>query len=170
MAHGISGCVEAPLQLCMTVFLIMKEILDVPWVPKVVYNTVEDSFNNNVPLYNIAMWTLFFSVGDILKCALMTNIFNVYIGQIRSASIFMKYITLAAGHLPFFCHVLCFRVLAYSMMIIYIHTWSPLPIFLIWLCNIVIGKYLDMKPAFRDADIQNNIEYVKHQVKISINK
>lgn len=100
-SHSITGCIEAPIQLIMTSFLIMKGIIDLPWEEGMRYSQVTLSFNNQLPLTNIPMWTLMFSIVDILKCSLMTNVFNVYIGHISNMKDIKKYINLIGGHLPF---------------------------------------------------------------------
>ena len=67
VAHGISGCIEAPIQLITTVFLIMRGLLDVPWTRKLTSTSISLGFNNQVDVANIPMWTMIFSVFDILK-------------------------------------------------------------------------------------------------------
>ena len=69
----------------------------------------------------------------------MTNVFNVYIGQITSGKVWWSYLNLCGGHIPFFLHAIVYRVLAFSFIVTYLHTVSIIPFFLIWLCNIVSG-------------------------------
>ena len=139
VSHSISGCIEAPFQLILTSLLIMLGVLPVPWKEGIGTNGITDGFQNEIPLTSIPMWTLIFSVMDILKCAVMINIFNVYVGQLRDMKTFKHYINLVGGHLPFFVHAICFRVLSFTFIILYLNRFSVLPIFLVWLANIIIG-------------------------------
>ena len=139
VSHSISGCVEAPVQLVMNTFLVMKGILGIPWWKTTETKTATDAVGNEFTFYSIPLWTLIFSIIDILKCTVLTNIFNVYIGKISSWAIFKKYVNLIFGQLPFFLHAILFRVLAYSFLIIYLNYSAIIPIFCIWLSNLVIG-------------------------------
>merc|ERR1719369_2408620 len=46
---------------------------------------------------------------------------------------------LVGGHFPFFFHAVCFRVITFSFLCIYLDNLAILPLFLIWLSNIIIG-------------------------------
>ena len=84
--------------------------------------------------------SVFFTGIDMIKCGIMVNIFNVYIGQVDSIKTFKYYVNLAAGYVPFFVHNICLRVLAYAYFAIYLNDkiiW--IPVFLIWLLNLTIG-------------------------------
>ena len=96
----------------MNTFLVMKGIIGIPWYKSSQLMTATDAVDNEFYFYSIPMWTLIFSVIDILKCTVLTNIFNVYIGKISSWAIFKKYVNLIFGQLPFFLHAILFRVLA----------------------------------------------------------
>ena len=50
-----------------------------------------------------------------------------------------RYLNLVAGHFPFFFHAICFRVITFAFLFIYLGTKAFIPIFLIWLSNICIG-------------------------------
>lgn len=139
VSHSISGCVEAPIQLVMNSFLVMKGILGIPWWKTTETKTATDAVGNEFTFYSIPLWTLIFSIIDILKCTVLTNIFNVYIGKISSWAIFKKYVNLIFGQLPFFLHAILFRVLAYSFLIVYFNYGAIVPIFCIWLSNLIIG-------------------------------
>ena len=139
VSHSISGCIEAPFQLILTSLLIMLGVLPVPWKEGISSNGITDGFQNEIPLTSIPMWTLIFSVMDILKCAVMINIFNVYVGQLRDMKTFKHYMNLVGGHLPFFVHAICFRVLSFTFIILYLNLFAAGPIFLVWFFNIVIG-------------------------------
>ena len=139
VSHSISGCIEAPFQLILTSLLIMLGVLPVPWKKGIGTNGITDGFQNEIPLTSIPMWTLIFSVMDILKCAVMINIFNVYVGQLRDMKTFKFYINMVGGHLPFFVHAICFRVLSFTFIILYLNMFAVLPVFLVWLANIIIG-------------------------------
>ena len=139
VSHSISGCVEAPIQLVMNTFLVMKGILGIPWWKSTETKLATDAVGNEFTFYSIPLWTLIFSIIDIMKCTVLTNIFNVYIGKISSWAIFKKYVNLIFGQLPFFLHAILFRVLSYSFLVLFLNYSSIVPIFCIWLSNLVIG-------------------------------
>ena len=144
VSHSITGCIEAPIQMVVTLFLMMKEVLPLPWDKAWHRSLITDSKGNELDLYIPAV-TLVFSIMDMMKCAVMINIFNVYIGQLESSSGFKYYANLAAGHLPFFLHSICLRVFAFAFFMIYLNErifWVP--IILIWLSNLLIGKRLGL--------------------------
>ena len=142
VSHSITGCIEAPIQMVVTLFLMMKEVLPLPWDKAWHRSLITDSKGNELDLFIPAV-TLVFSIMDMMKCAVMINIFNVYIGQLESSSGFKYYANLAAGPLPFFLHSICLRVFAFAFFMIYLNErifWVP--IILIWLSNLLIGKRL----------------------------
>merc|ERR1711970_51142 len=140
VSHSITGCIEAPFQLIMTSWLIMKGVLDIPWRTNLVnVDSLTDRFENQIPAFSIPMWTLCFSIIDILGCSIQINIFNVYIGQLRDFKSAKRYLNLVGGHFPFFFHAVCFRILTFSFLLIYLDTKAGIPLFLIWLSNIIIG-------------------------------
>ena len=61
MSHSISGCVEAPFQLVMNTFLVMKGIIGIPWYKSSQLMTATDAVDNEFYFYSIPMWTLIFS-------------------------------------------------------------------------------------------------------------
>ena len=163
VSHSISGCVEAPIQLVMTSFLVMKGILGIPWWKSPTSHTFQDTAGNEVNFYSIPLWTLIFSIIDILKCTVLANIFNVYIGKISSWGIFKKYVNLICGQLPFFFHAIIFRVLAYSFLVTFLNEIAVVPIFMIWISNLVIGYAVaSNKQAHKDLKkIKNKLTKMK---------
>ena len=142
VSHGITGCIEAPIQMGTTLYLMMKDVLPLPWDQGFHSATITDSKGNTLN-FHIPVASIFFTAVDIIKCALMVNIFNVYIGQVDCMKTFKYYVNLAGGHLPFFIQSICLRVLAYAYFAVYlneIYCWVP--VFLIWLSNLVIGNSL----------------------------
>ena len=138
VSHGITGCIEAPLQMVTTLYLMMIDVLPKPW--DLDTTTIEDSKGNTVNI-DIPTASILFTAVDMIKCALMVNIFNVYIGQVDCLKRFKYYINLATGHTPFFVHSICLRVLAFAFFAIYLNEkFSLVPVFLIWLSNLLIGN------------------------------
>ena len=120
----------------------MKDVLPLPWDKGFHASSITDSKGNTVN-FQIPAASIFFTGLDIIKCAIMINIFNVYIGQVDCMKTFKYYANLAGGHLPFFVQSICLRVLAYAYFAVYlneIYCWVP--VFLIWLSNLVIGNSL----------------------------
>ena len=146
VSHGITGCIEAPLQMVTTLYLMMIDVLPKPWEQDLYTTTIEDSKGNRVN-FDIPMASIFFTAIDMIKCALMVNIFNVYIGQVNSFKTFKSYVNLAAGHLPFFVHSALLRVLAFAYFFVYLNEYFFfVPIFLIWLSNLIIGNTIQTGP------------------------
>ena len=108
-----------------TLYLMMKDVLPLPW---------------NQGMDHIPASSIFFTSIDMIKCALMVNIFNVYIGQVDCLKTFKYYINLATGHTPFFVHSICLRVLAFAFFAVYLNAYCLVPVFLIWLSNLLIGN------------------------------
>ena len=144
VSHSITGCIEAPIQMVLTISLMMMDLLPLPW-QKVSDFEIKDSqgneFSGSVQLITLA--TLAFSIIDMIKCAVMINIFNVYTGHIGNSKTFTYHCSLSFGHLPFFIHAICLRVFAYAFFVIYLNEkafWVP--IVSIWLLNLLIGESL----------------------------
>ena len=139
VSHCITGCIEAPIQMVTTIYLMMKDVLPQPWDQGVDTNTITDSKGNTIN-FHIPAASIFFTAIDMIKCALMVNIFNVYIGQVDSLKTFKYYINMASGHIPFFAHSICLRVLAYAFFAVYLNESCLVPVFFIWLSNLLIGN------------------------------
>ena len=124
----------------MTFYLIFIGLLDNPLKVTIYTGEVNDRFGNTIlPSASIPLWTMSFSILNIIGSAIQVNIFNVYIGQIRNMYGFKKYVNLACGHFPFFFHSIIFRVLALSFFVVYLDLLAFIPIFLILFSNIIIG-------------------------------
>ena len=80
VSHSITGCVEAPIQMVMTLYLMLRDILPLPWNNTWDRDVIVDSKGNRVDLHIPAI-TMVFSIIDMITCAILINIFNVYIGQ-----------------------------------------------------------------------------------------
>ena len=140
ISHCITGCIEAPIQMVTTLYLMMKDVLPLPWNQGFDTNTITDSKGNTIN-FHIPAASVFFTALDMVKCALMVNIFNVYIGQVDCLKTFKYYINLATGHTPFFVHSICLRVLAFAFFAVYLNEiYCMVPVFLIWLSNLLIGN------------------------------
>ena len=151
IGQNINGCIKAPIQLIMTTWLMMKGVLDIPWRLTDDMNRLETQ---------ITIWTLFFSFVEFFQCAIGINIFNVHFGQLRSLISCKRYVNLVAGHFPFFCHAICFRVITFAFLFIYLDTKAFIPIFLIWLCNIFIG-YATVTKYKIPANIQRSLKRIQ---------
>ena len=62
--------------------------------------------------------------------------------KLTSKKSIKDYVSLAAGHLPFFLHSVFLRVFAFAFFIVYLNEYAcTVPILLIWFCNLLIGKF-----------------------------
>ena len=134
LAIQIEGNVEAPVQMIITVFLIMKGILNVPWASSEEDSVIDLGFDNEISFHGILPFTtLAASSASILKASVTMNVFNVMI------------IRMSEGYLPFFCHAIFFRVLAFAFILIYINQLTFFVFLLILVGNIYIGYRITSK-------------------------
>ena len=109
LAIKIEGCVESPIQLILTIFLIMKGILNVPWTSSEEDSVIDLGFQNKISLHGVLpVVTIIASSMSILKATITMNVFSVLLIHSRE------------GYLPFFCHAIYFRVLAFAFILIYL--------------------------------------------------
>ena len=73
---GINGCVEAPMQLILTIFLVMKGIFNQPWSANIEHTPIQTRYDNQIPLVSIPLISFSFSLISILKHIFSMNIFN----------------------------------------------------------------------------------------------
>jgi len=140
VGHSISGCVEAPIQMVMVVFLVLKEYLPIPFQEDPRYATYEDRFGNKLNfMAQIPFLTFIFSITNILASAFTINLFNVYVGQFKDASAFYRYANLIGGHLPFFLTSISFRICAFSICLVYLDFKCIPFVIAIWFANLLIG-------------------------------
>ena len=100
------------------------------------------------------MFSMFFSFINILTCAMKINIFNVYIVQIRKLDDLKRFFTLSLGYFPFFLHSILFRVFSYVVIVIFLFTWSWIPLAVIFFSNLVIG-YAFLSDIHYDKSIKD---------------
>ena len=140
VAHSISGCIEAPMQMVMVLWLIAKEYLPIPGQGVVQTSEMTDRFGNSFNFITaIPVVSMIFSFLNILSSSITINIFNVYIGQFKSKKSFFRYINLIGGYLPFFLNAVLFRITSWTFLFIFLDTKIFILVLLIWLNNILIG-------------------------------
>ena len=147
---GINGCVEAPLQLIMTLFLVLKGIFDFPWSTEKISGEILDKFGNRIPLFSIPLLSFIFSSISIVK-----NVFKMNISKFNEETPRGK-LRLIGGHFPFFSGALCLRVMAYSFIIIFFNYYAVIPFLLVLICNVASGYYVDefMKKLYEEDDMK----------------
>ena len=118
---NINGCIKAPTQIVMTIWLLLKGVLN---------NSSEHTYITRSET-QIPLWTIVFSFAELLKCTIQMSISNIVP--------FKKYVYCATVYFPFFVHSICFRALTLAFLFIYLEKMAIIPIFLIWLSNIIIG-------------------------------
>jgi len=140
VGHSISGCIEAPMQMVMVLFLILKEYLPIPFMDDPRYVDFEDRHGNSITfLAQIPVLTFIFSVTNILSSAFTINLFNVYVGQFKDKTSFHRYFNLIGGHFPFFLLQICFRITSFTLLLIYFDLWAMGFLTAMWFCNLIIG-------------------------------
>jgi hypothetical protein len=84
VGHSISGCIEAPIQMVMVLYLTLTEYLPIPFQGEFETGCSSDRFGNDICfLTNIPALTFLFSILNILSSAFVINLFNVYVGQFQ---------------------------------------------------------------------------------------
>ena len=135
----IEGSIEAPIQMTITLFLIMKGLLNLPWSSGEVYSTIDLSYNK-IPAYGLPVISFILSSLSILKSAMVINVLNVYEGGHLGNQI--------GGHFPFYFHAICFRVLAFAFTVVYLNEIACIPFLLILIANVLIWYKIPNKIDF----------------------
>jgi len=166
VGHSISGCIEAPMQMVMVLYLILKEYLPIPFQDDPRYVEMQDRHGNSVTfLANIPVMTFIFSVTNILSSAFTINLFNVYVGQFKDKSSFHRYFNLIGGHLPFFLLQICFRITSFTLILIYFDMWAMGFLVAMWFCNLVIG-YVSSTMHVMPKKVKSNLQRAKSFARI----
>ena len=128
----MEGCLEAPIQLTITIYLIMVGVSSLPWDS----SPAESYINlgqNRVVFPALPLVTLLLSAMSILKATMTLNV---------TEALLIKY---PEGYLPFFCHTLVFRVMAFAFFFVYLDNLAAGIILLILVANLSIGYRLAPK-------------------------
>ena len=105
-------------------------------------NPVYDRFGNEIfPATQIPLWTMMFSLINILFSAIQVNVFNVYIGQIKDMNDLKKFMNLAWAHFPFFLQSVMFRITAFGFFLVYLNLLAAIPFFFLLISNLIINYY-----------------------------
>ena len=96
LAVHMERCVEAPVQLIITTFLIMTGVLNLPWAPSLM-DSVINLGHNKISFNGLPIATMIISALSILKGTMTINVFEVLLIDFKE------------GYLPFFCHAILFR-------------------------------------------------------------
>ena len=134
LAVNMEGCLEAPIQLTITIYLIMTGVRRLPWD-----SNPEESYihlgRNKVVFTALPLVTLLLSAVSILKATMTLNV---------SEALLIKF---PEGYLPFFCHTLIFRVMSFAFFFIYLDSMATGVVLLILVSNLSIGYRLAPKIA-----------------------
>jgi len=102
LAVEIEGCIEAPIQLILTTFLIMTGYLSVPWSSPIQEVSIDLGFDNIISFKGLPLVSMIISSLSILKATMTINVFNAHLLT-----------NVQQGYFPFFFHALFFRVLSF---------------------------------------------------------
>ena len=125
----MEGCLEAPIQLTITIYLIMVGVRSLPWDS----SPAESYINlgkNKVVFTALPLLTLLLSALSILKATMTLNV---------TEALLIKF---PEGYLPFFCHTLVFRVMAFAFFFVYLDNLAAGVVLLILIANLSIGYRL----------------------------
>ena len=128
----MEGCLEAPIQLTITIYLIMVRVSSLPWNSSSAESYITLG-QNKIVFTALPLVTLLISAMSILKATMTLNV---------SEALLIKF---PEGYLPFFCHTLVFRVMAFAFFFVYLDKMAAGVILLILIANLSIGYRLAPK-------------------------
>ena len=128
----MEGCLEAPIQLTITIYLIMVGVSSLPWNSSSAESYITLG-QNKIVFTALPLVTLLISAMSILKATMTLNV---------SEALLIKF---PEGYLPFFCHTLVFRVMAFAFFFVYLDKMAAGVILLILIANLSIGYRLAPK-------------------------
>ena len=128
----MEGCLEAPIQLTITIYLIMVGVSSLPWNASSAESYITLG-QNKVVFTALPLVTLLISALSILKATMTLNV---------TEALLIKF---PEGYLPFFCHTLVFRVMAFAFFFVYLDNLAAGVILLILIANLSIGYRLAPK-------------------------
>ena len=128
----MEGCLEAPIQLTITIYLIMVGVSSLPWNSSSAESYITIG-QNKIVFTALPLVTLLISAMSILKATMTLNV---------SEALLIKF---PEGYLPFFCHTLVFRVMAFAFFFVYLDKMAAGVILLILIANLSIGYRLAPK-------------------------
>ena len=148
--------------MTITLWLSMRGVLDLELggVPQV--ELVEDDYRNTLYLPSIPRISLVFSLCSALFACYRMNIplpYKDYSKEhllLRWKSIFFQ----SLGHTPYFVCSVLFRTMSYAFMWTYFHTYSAIPMLLIFISNVASGYHVADKKQIKDK-----IKLVEAEVK-----
>ena len=128
----MEGCLEAPIQLTITIYLIMVGVSNLPWNSSSAESYITIG-QNKIVFTALPLVTLLISAMSILKATMTLNV---------TEALLIKF---PEGYLPFFCHTLVFRVMAFAFFFVYLDKMAAGVILLILIANLSIGYRLAPK-------------------------
>ena len=129
LAVNMEGCLEAPIQLTITIYLIMTGVRSLPWD-----STPAESYiylgQNKITFTALPLLTLLISAVSIMNATMTLNV---------TKALLIKF---PEGYLPFFCHTLLFRVMSFAFFFVYLDNLAAGIVLLILVANLSIGYRL----------------------------
>ena len=140
VAHSITGGFEAPIQLTMTIWLMLRGIINNDFSFGSLFIDLKlptDTFGNVVPLPTISIVSTVFSIVSMCVAGIRLNIPGSYKDYGNSLS--NERILKILKHIPFFLCSIIFRVMSNAFIWLFLHLWSFIPLCLSLLSNAYIG-------------------------------
>ena len=147
-APTIEGGVEAPIQVMILTFLMMKGFYVLPWSDSNPDSTIQLGYNT-LSLPWLPMFSFTVSALSILKSSLEMNALNMYPGK--------STLDLIGGYLPFCISAVSFRVLSTSFFLLYLGEMTAVPLVIVLLGNLII--YYSFGQSIKIPDILE--EYIR---------
>ena len=134
---SICGAVEAPIQLVLLLFMMIRGILTLPWKESLGSKCVTDSLGRVACLPSLPMASVIFSVLSIIKAVFDLNIYPLVRQYETSSQTVRMSFNLLLKFLPCFLSNALFRITAISVMVVYLDWWSVIPCLLLFLLNLM---------------------------------
>ncbi|XP_023326735.1 uncharacterized protein LOC111700146 isoform X2 [Eurytemora carolleeae] len=134
---SITASIEAPLQLIIILYLMLRGILTLPWNESTSSSCIEDNLGRVACLPSIPMLAITFSILSIIKSMFDLNIHPLLANQECGLGFLNSSLQLFLCYLPFSLSNIIFRIFAYSFILVYLDYWSCIPFTILLLCNLV---------------------------------
>lgn len=133
--RSLSAGIEAPVQLVLVLYLMTRGLITLPWQESVTTSCLEDSFGRVACLPSLPLASLTFSVIAIVKATFDLNIYPLTVTTTKSYKIALT--KMLDYFLLFFTNTI-FRLVSYSIILVFLDNWALIPLIIIWTINLII--------------------------------
>ena len=135
---SISGGLEAPTQIIIIFYLILRGSLPLPWLEPSSKSCLEDDLGRVACLPSIPMASVIFGTLSLVKSIFDLNIYGLVHEYEPSWHRLKKTLDMTLTFMPFFLANALFRISVFSLMFVFLDYWAVIPMILLWVLNLVI--------------------------------